>query len=149
MAAQPSVVVLRPPDQVKMMHNSETQLQQQESPTNSKHNSMNLNSSPKLGVIQIVPIDGMNSTPIELPIVTKSNDSLLPIERSAKANYEESSPKSPQNSNEHSSDLRQILEVQNTLLDSTQHNSSNHININYVNERNNSSKDFDQSPTVN
>ncbi|KAH0734505.1 hypothetical protein KY285_010212 [Solanum tuberosum] len=116
MAAQPPAVVLKPPDQVEMMHNSETQLLQQESPTNSNHNSRNLNSSQamtvhlsedklkwaqqiismaKSRVIQIIPVDGMNFTPIELPMVTKSKDSLLPIERFTKANCEESSPKSP------------------------------------------------------
>uniref|UniRef100_M1DY84 Dual specificity protein kinase pyk2 n=1 Tax=Solanum tuberosum TaxID=4113 RepID=M1DY84_SOLTU len=41
-------------------------------------------------------------------------------------------------------DLRQILEVQNTVLDSTQHSAPNHINFNYVNEGKNSGKDSDQ-----
>jgi len=98
----------------------------------------------KFGVIRIVPNDGMNSTHHDPSIVVKSHNSLLPTERSAQANFEENSPKSPQNSNEDSSELRQFLEIQNTILESTQHSAPNHININYVNKGKNSDQDSDQ-----
>ncbi|KAG5571577.1 hypothetical protein H5410_061343 [Solanum commersonii] len=70
----------------------------------------------KPGVIRIVPLDGMNSTPHDPSM----------------------------NSNEDSSELRQFLEIQNTILKSTQHSALNHININYVNEGKNFSQDSDQ-----
>ncbi|KAK4721160.1 hypothetical protein R3W88_011393 [Solanum pinnatisectum] len=165
MASRPPAEVPRPLDQNEKQRTGETHLLQKESLSNSHHNSTNFNFSSaipvslsedelkwaqeiislaKSGVIQIVPIDGMNSTPHDPPMVAKSNDSLLPFERPVQENLEESSSKSPQNSNEHSSDLRQILEVQNTVLDYTQHSAPNHININYVNEEKNSDKDSDQ-----
>ncbi|KAH0655484.1 hypothetical protein KY285_030366 [Solanum tuberosum] len=161
MAFVPAMEVPRPPDQDGEQRNGEIHLLQQTSLSNSHHNSTNLESNTsitvplsddelkwaqeiislaKSGVIWIVPIDGMKSTPHDPFIVVKLHNSLLPTERSAQANFEENSPKSPQNSNEDSSELRQFLEIQNTILESAQHSAPNHINFNYVNE----GKDSDQ-----
>ncbi|KAH0693023.1 hypothetical protein KY290_021190 [Solanum tuberosum] len=149
MAFVPAMEVPRPPDQDGEQHNGEIHLLQQTSLSNSHHNSTNLESNTaitiplsddelkwaqeiislvKSRVIRIVPIDGMNSTPHNPSIVVKSHNSLLPTERSAQANFEKNSPKSPQNSNEDLSEL----------------SAPNHININYVNEGKNSDQDSDQ-----
>uniref|UniRef100_M1DTH0 Uncharacterized protein n=1 Tax=Solanum tuberosum TaxID=4113 RepID=M1DTH0_SOLTU len=165
MAFVPAMEVPRPPDQDGEQRNGEIHLLQQTSLSNSHHNSTNLESNTsitvplsddelkwaqeiislaKSGVIRIVPIDGMKSTPHDPSIVLKLHNSLLPTERFAQANFEENSPKSPQNSNEDSSELRQFLEIQNTILESAQHSAPNHINFNYVNEGKSSDQDSDQ-----
>ena len=73
-------------------------------------------------------------------MIAKSNGSLLPIERSDQETSKDISPKSPMNKNEHSSELRHILEKQTTVMDSTEHITPNHINIAHVNDKKNLAK---------
>ncbi|KAH0633592.1 hypothetical protein KY284_036378 [Solanum tuberosum] len=129
MAIAPLATVRRPSDQCENIPMEETDLLQQESPSNSNHSSSNLNYNPpitvhlseeelkwtqeiislaKSGMIQIVPIDGMESTPQDLPNTTKSQHSILPFERSAQAILGGESPKSPLNSNEVSPAITEI-----------------------------------------
>ncbi|KAH0636622.1 hypothetical protein KY289_036537 [Solanum tuberosum] len=126
----------------------ETDLLQQESPSNSNHSSSNLNYNPpitvhlseeelkwaqeiislaKSGVIQIVPIDGMESTPQDLPNTTKSQHSILPFERSAQAILGGELPKLPLNSNEVSPAITEIQGKQITMLESPQPSAPNYV----------------------
>ncbi|KAG5595908.1 hypothetical protein H5410_037140 [Solanum commersonii] len=147
MAIVPPVMIRRPSDQCENIPMEETNLLQQESPSNSNHNSSNLNYNPaitvhlseelkwaqeiislaKSGVIQIIPIDGMESTPQDLPNTTKSQHSILPFERSAQVILGGESPKSPLNSNGVSPAITEIQGKQITMLESPQPSAPNYV----------------------
>ncbi|KAH0639333.1 hypothetical protein KY290_036594 [Solanum tuberosum] len=92
-------------------------------------------------MIQLIPIDGMESTLQYLPNISKARNSILPFERSDQANFGRESPKSPSNSNGVSPETNEIQGKQNTGLDPPQLSASKYVSKLDGNRGHNSGKD--------